>query len=86
MAQRDQYPTRGALGSAREAFAITPAAADLPQVPRALWVGVAGHLNLVFAPGSDPVVLKNVPVGLYPLSPTQVLTITGTATDIVGLV
>jgi hypothetical protein len=86
MPPRDQYPSRGALNAAREGFAITPADADLAQVPRGLWVGTSGHLNMIFAPGTDAVLLKNVPIGLHPLSPTRVLIVSGGAADIVGLV
>ncbi|MBN9354560.1 MAG: hypothetical protein J0H04_11525, partial [Hyphomicrobium denitrificans] len=62
MAIRDQFPSRGALSSARQFFAITPHADnDLPEVPRGVWVGGAGNINMIGAPGSDAVVLKGVP-------------------------
>lgn len=82
MAPRDQYPTRGALGSAREFFTITPHNSnELAQYPRGIWVGTGGDIAL------DGVVLKNVQNGtLLPVSPTKVNLTGTTAADIVGLV
>jgi hypothetical protein len=83
----DQFPARSALSSARDFFAITPAQADLSQVPRAIWVGGAGDLQVVGTTGASPIVLKAVPAGtLLPISPTQVMSTLTTATSIVGLV
>lgn len=79
---RNQFPDRGALGSAREFFAITKHDTnELAQVPRAIWVGGAGDIAL------DGVVLKAVPAGtLLPVSPSKVNATGTTATDLVGLV
>lgn len=86
MAQRDQYPSRGALNAAREWFAITPGTDELVQVPRALWVGTGGNISLK-AGSADPVTLMNVPNGyMLPVSPTHVLAAGTTASNIVGLV
>lgn len=88
MAPRDQFPARSAGGSAREAFAVTKDDnADLPQIPRALWVGTGGSLSVIFTPGTDPVSLTNVPNGsLLPISPSRVRSAGTSASDIVGLV
>lgn len=82
MAPRNQFPSRGSLGSAIEFFAITKHDTnELAQVPRAIWVGGAGDIAL------DGVVLKAVPAGtLLPVSPSKVNATGTTATDIVGLV
>jgi len=82
MAPRDQYPARGALSSAREFFAITPHNTnDLPQVPRAIWVGTGGDIAL------DGVVHKGVQSGtLMNVSPTKVNLTGTTAADLVGWV
>lgn len=84
---RDQFPGRGALGSGREFFAITPDdEEDLIQIPRAVWVGTGGDIVVIGEAGTDAVTLANVPDGtLLPISPTRV-TEASTASDIVGIV
>lgn len=58
---KDQFPTRSGISSAREFFEITPSDdEDLPQYPKAVWVGTSGDLAVVGSPGSDPVTLTNV--------------------------
>lgn len=83
---RDQFPGRGPLGSAREFFVITPDDnADLPQVPRGLWVGGAG--DIVATGLSGDVTFKGVLAGtMLPISPSRVKATGSTATDIVGVV
>jgi hypothetical protein len=84
MAQRNQFPYRGSIDGATEAFAVTKADADLAEVPRALWIGTGGDLTLRFGTSAD-VVIKNVPDGaLLPIRPTQIRAAT-TAADIVAL-
>lgn len=84
MAPRDQFPSRGGLDSAVQAFAIIAADTDLAQIPRALWVGTGGDLALLM--DGVTVTLTNVPDGtLVPVRPTQVKAAT-TASEIVGLV
>lgn len=84
--QKDQFPARGPLSSAREWFAITPDDdVDLPQVPRGVWVGGAGNVAVVGLSGSA--VLEGVTAGtLLPIAPTRVLLAGTTATKLVGLV
>ena len=84
---RDQFPSRGPLGSGREFFAITPDDdVDLLQVPRAVWVGTGGDLVIIGPAGSSAVTLANVPDGtLLPISPTRITEAT-TASDLVGIV
>lgn len=88
MAPRNQFPMRGPLASAVEFFAITPSNdADLPQVPRGVWVGGAGNLALVGIEGGSGVILKGIAAGtLVPVSPNRILATGTTATDLVGLV
>lgn len=84
MAPRNQYPARGSLDGVGDGFAITPADADLTDIPRALWVGTAGNLTVIMASGAT-LLLKNVPAGsLLPIKVSQVKAAT-TAADIVGL-
>ena len=88
MPQKNQFPGRGPLGSATDAFVVTPGASELPEVPRALWVGSGGNIAVKFN-GGDPVVLKNIQSGtLLSISPSHVLAAGAgtTAIDIVGLV
>ena len=68
-------------------FAITPNdSADLPEITRAIWVGVAGNVRVLFANDTTPVILKGV-VGLVPGSFKRVYATGGTtALDMVGLV
>jgi hypothetical protein len=84
---KDQNPSRGGLSAARTFFAITPSDDDdLPEYPRAVWVGTGGDIELVGEPGADPVVLKNVADGtLLLISPTRITEGT-TASDLVGWV
>lgn len=82
---RDQFPSRGALDSATDAYAVTPNNdADLADVPRALWVGGGGNISLVMASGT--VTLEAVPDGtLLPVRPSRVRATGTTATAIVAL-
>lgn len=82
MPPRDQFPNKTAVGSAREFFAITKHDTnELPQVPRAIWMGTAGDIAL------DSVVHKNVASGtLLLVSPSKVNATGTTAADLVGWV
>ncbi len=84
MAPRNQFPSRGSLDSATDAFAVTPGTGDLRDIPRALWVGTGGDLAVTLASGD--VILKAVPDGtLLPIKPSRVLSSGTTAADIVAL-
>jgi hypothetical protein len=58
--------------------------ADLPRVPKALWVGVLGDVSVIAKDDADPVVLKGVQ-GLLPVRARRVRATGTTATDIVAL-
>lgn len=71
-------------------FAVTPGASPLADVPRALWVGGAGDLNVTFLgldeEAGNTVLIKGVTAGtVLPIRVTHVLAGT-TATDIVALI
>ena len=51
---------------------------------RAIWVGVAGHLNVTLSGQATLVEYKNVPVGRFVISATMVTTTTGTATELIA--
>lgn len=82
---KNNFPSTNALGGATDGFEVVPDDdEDLPQVPRALWVGGVGDLHVTFPSGT--VVLKSVPAGtLLAIRPLRVLETT-TATEIVALV
>ena len=86
----DQFPARTPGGSARDWFAITPHATnDLPQFPRAIWVGTGGDVAMIGPVGGSPQTFKNVPSGtLLMFSPSRILAVAGgtTAADMVGIV
>ena len=70
-----------------DAFAITPHDTNaLAEVPRAIWVGTGGDLEVITA-GGTTVVFTNVPDGtLIPIRATHVKADNTDADDIVGLV
>ncbi|MDP1599008.1 hypothetical protein [Phenylobacterium sp.] len=84
---KNQFPVRGATTSAVEMFTIAPHATDeLPQVPRAIYVGGAGNLAVV-TQGGETVVFKGLGAGqTLVIAPARVLIAGTTATDLVGLV
>lgn len=66
-------------------FAVTPSAADLPVVTRALMVGGGGDVAVILRNG-DTVTLPGLqPGAVYPLRVSRVLAAGTTATGIVGL-
>jgi hypothetical protein len=66
------------------AFSITPANADLTEIPRALWVDVAGTLVITFADGSGPFTI-NVPARVELRFMALRIASASTATGILGL-
>ena len=85
MAPRNQFPSRGSLDSATDAFSIAPNdGADLTDIPRAIWIGTGGNVALAMASGN--VTLMNVADGtLLPVRPSRVRATGTTASNIVGL-
>lgn len=57
---------------------------DLVTVAKSLYVGGAGDIALVLSDGSD-IILKSLPVGLYPFSVKRIKKTGTTATDLVAL-
>lgn len=78
-----QHPS---LNSPVERFGVvTPddtALNELPEVPRALYVGVAGHVALKEMDNTT-IVLSNLPVGWHAIRYRQVLLTGTTATNMV---
>lgn len=74
------------VSPARDGAAITPDdGADLPSLPRAIWIGGGGALSMVMA-GGGTVTLAGVPGGaLLPLRPRRVRASGTSATQIVAL-
>lgn len=66
-------------------FAITPAAADLPIVTRAVMVATGGDLAVTLRNGDAVVLPGLVPGSVYPVRVTRVIVAGTTATGIVGL-
>lgn len=78
MSQQDVY-------AASQGRAVTKSDSTVIAVCRALWVGGAGDLSLVFADGGSAVTIAGVPAGtLLPVQVTKVMDAT-TATSIVAL-
>ena len=73
----------------RRVVAITPSdTVDLIDVPKALWVGVAGDIAGTGASGVDGVAFtyKNVPVGVFDAVRFKRIFVTGTlATNILAI-
>lgn len=75
-----------APASSSNSFAITPDDGNqLAQTTRYLYVGVTGDVEVLLAGDTAAVLLKAMPVGLYPLAVKQVKQTGTTATNLVGL-
>lgn len=75
---------RGLSSPAENAMAIVPADADLPTVPRALFVGQGGDLVVTML-GGETVTLGNVPAGAFlPIRVTRVRATGTTAGRVLG--
>lgn len=70
-----------------ETAAVTPSdSTDLSVIPRGLWIGVGGDVNLTGMGDSSAVVIKNVPTGSYlPIRAKRVYSTNTTATNIIAL-
>jgi len=68
-------------------FAITPSdSAELAKIPKALWIGTGGDVNVQGVNNASPVMFRNVPNGfIVPVRVRKVLATGTTATDIVAL-
>ena len=75
----------GIESPAPNAAAITPSdSAELPTIPRSVWVGTSGNVAVKMHNSTDTVTFVGVQ-GLLPIVPKQVLSTGTTATDIVGI-
>lgn len=75
------------ITTAHNGVAVTPSdSTPLPAGVRALWVGGAGDVAVVFVQGTAAVTLKAVDAGeCLPVQVTKVMLTNTTATDIVAL-
>ena len=65
--------------------AITPSdGADLPTIPRSLWVGTSGNVAVKLHNSDDTITFVGVQ-GLLPVVPKRVLSTGTTASNIVGI-
>ena len=70
---------------ASNAFAITPSdTADMPNHPRAIYVGTAGDIKVTTTRG-DVVTFSSVANGIFPVEVARVWATGTTATGLVGL-
>lgn len=75
----ESFPSGG-----RDAVAITAHDANNIAVrPDAIYVGVSGNISMEVESGT--VILLNVPVGIFPMSPTRINNTSTTATDMFAL-
>jgi hypothetical protein len=85
----DRYAAHSAslTAPASDGFAITPDDdEDLPEVVRAIYVGVAGDVTAVLREGAT-LSFTNVPAGsLLPVRATRIKATGTSASDLVGLV
>lgn len=79
-------PISGANGSVSQQAAIVPSdSSRFPTTTRGIYVGTSGDVNWLAVGDVDPVVWKNVPVGIMPVQATAVyFTATG-ASNLVAL-
>lgn len=85
MADTNSAELPGLDAPATSAFPICPADTDLPDVPRALFVGSGGAVVAVLVDDDQPVTFMNLPAGM--LLPVRVKRITAgtTASGLLGL-
>ena len=68
----------------QDAVAITPSdSTNITARPDAIYVGVSGDISCVMKSGT--VVFKNVPVGIFPISPSRINSTNTTATDMFAM-
>lgn len=78
------YRSANATVSAHGAVAVTPSDVTILETTRALYVGGTGNINVTMADGQT-VLFTAVPVGIFPVQVSQVLSTSTTATNIVAL-
>jgi hypothetical protein len=71
-------------GPAISVLNITPSNTTVLNPTRAIYVGVAGNLNVVMYDGTTAI-FNALAAGMYPLSVTKVMATSTTATNIIGL-
>lgn len=85
----DNFPGAGlnSTDAARKGYAITPSdSADLPIVPRAIFVGGAGNITLRLVDDSANIVLNGCLAGsIIPVRANKVMSTGTTATNLVAL-
>lgn len=86
MADTNSKYAAGLTTPARRAAAVTPDdSTDLTDVPRALWVGVAGDISLIMQDDTAAVIITGATVGYHPLRAKRIRSTGTTATNIVAL-
>lgn len=78
------YRTANATVSAHGAVAVTESDSTVIPETRALYVGTTGNLNVTMADGQT-VLFTAVPVGIFPIQVTKVLSTSTTASTIIAL-
>jgi len=78
------YRTANATVAAHGAVAVTPSDSTELQVTRGLYVGTSGNLSVVMADGQT-IVFSSVPIGMFPIQVTKVLSTNTTASNIVAV-
>lgn len=85
----DKYSSAGdaVVASARDAFAITPSdSTDLVDIPKAIYVGVAGNLVCTLVDDTSSVTFVGVQAGsILPIRPKRVFATNTTAASLLAL-
>jgi hypothetical protein len=73
------------ISAARKLVAVTPSnSTDLTDLPKALWIGVAGDISVIAADDTDAVTVAAL-AGVLPIRVKRVRSTGTTATGIVAL-
>lgn len=79
-------PSQIDVNSASQGVAVTASDSTVLPVTRALWIGGAGNVAVVFADGGSAVTLTGATAGsILPVKVTKVMSTNTTATSIVAL-
>ena len=83
----DKFQQDGLIGSARDALAITPSdSTDLADIPKAIYVGVAGNLVVTLVDDASSVTFVGVQAGsVLPIRPKRVHATSTTASSLLAL-
>lgn len=74
------------VSAARKGVAVTKSDSTILETTRALYVGGAGDVAVIWADGGSAVTLSSVPAGtILPVQVTKVMSTNTTATNIVAL-